>query len=87
MTLRSFTEKYNHVLDGMQNQAPSEAIILPVVTVAVWNGEESRVKHAEVHCEGRNVVVAVIMLSAASVYTLKHTCMCSITPFYTGYFW
>lgn len=52
---------------------PQTQQVLPVVTVAMWNGEESRVKHAEVHSEGANDVLAVIMLSAASVYTLKHT--------------
>lgn len=60
----------------MRNHAPSKAgrgTSLPVVTVAMWNGEGHRVKYTEVHSEGANDVVAVIMLSAASVYTLKHT--------------
>lgn len=73
MTLRSLSASYEDVVDGMQFHAPGEAIILPVVTVTVWNGEESRVKHTEVHSERANDVVTVIMLSAASVHTLKHT--------------
>lgn len=64
---------YKEVLDGIQTHDLKANQLLPVVTVAVWNGEERRVKHAEVHSEGANYVVAVIVLSAASVYTLKHT--------------
>lgn len=46
----------------------------PLVTVTVWDGEEFGVEDSIIHGESRDVMLAVVVLTAASICTLKHPC-------------
>lgn len=44
----------------------------PLVTVTVWDGEEVGVEDSKIHCKSRDDMQAVVVLTAASICTLKH---------------